>query len=65
MAKTAVQKMFDAYVEGNWQTMNWTGEKASHAWSAFCALVAQVQDMTHLGMESMKVIIHWLSDVGI
>lgn len=36
---TAVQKMFYAYVEGHWKTMNWTSEKASHAWSAFWYLL--------------------------
>ena len=27
---TAVQKMFYAFVEGNWKTMNWTSEKANN-----------------------------------
>lgn len=36
---SAVQKMFNAYVAGNWKTMNWTSEKAYHAWSAFWSLL--------------------------
>jgi len=36
---TSVQKIFDAYIKGNWKTMNWTSEKASHAWSAFWFLL--------------------------
>lgn len=37
--ETPVQRMFYAFVRGNWQTMNYTGEKASHAWSAFWFLL--------------------------
>lgn len=36
---TTVQKMFDAFVAGNWKTMNWTSEKASHIWSDFWFLL--------------------------
>lgn len=35
----AVQRMFNAYVAGNWKTMNWTHEKENHAWSAFWYLL--------------------------
>jgi len=34
-----VQKMFDVYSRGSWATMNYTGEKVSHAWSAFWFLL--------------------------
>ncbi len=37
--KTAVQKMFDAFVDGHWQTMNYTWEKSSHTWSDFWLLL--------------------------
>lgn len=36
---TTVQKMFYAFVEGNWKTMDWTGEKANHVWSDFWFLL--------------------------
>jgi len=36
---TAVQKMFYAFVKGNWRTMNWTSEKANHVWSDFWFLL--------------------------
>lgn len=36
---TAVQKMFNAFVAGNWKTMNWTGEKANRVWSDFWFLL--------------------------
>ena len=36
---TAVQKMFNAFVNGNWKTMNWTSEKAYNAWSDFWFLL--------------------------
>ncbi len=36
---TDVQKMFNAFVKGNWRTMNWTSEKANHAWSDFWFLL--------------------------
>lgn len=37
--KTAVQKMFSAFGEDSWRTMNWTREKANHAWSDFWFLL--------------------------
>lgn len=36
---TKVQRMFNAYVSGNWKTMNWTNEKADHAWLSFWSLL--------------------------
>ncbi len=37
--KTAVRKMFDDFAKGNWHTMNYTREKASHVWLDFWYLV--------------------------
>lgn len=36
---TAVRKMFNAFADGNWRTMNYTSEKASHVWSDFWFLL--------------------------
>lgn len=37
--QTAVERMFSAYVAGNWRTMSYTREKASHAWWDFWFLL--------------------------
>jgi hypothetical protein len=37
--ETTVRKMFNAFAKGNWHTMNYTTEKASHAWSDFWYLL--------------------------
>ena len=37
--KTAVRKMYDAFTEGNWHTMNYTREKASHVRAEFWFLL--------------------------
>ena len=37
--KTAVRKIFDDFAKGNWHTMNFTREKASHVWMDFWFLV--------------------------
>ena len=36
---TTVRKMFQAYIEGCWRTMNWTSEKSDHAWGDFWQLL--------------------------
>lgn len=30
--KTTVRVMFDAFVKGNWKTMDWTSEKSNNVW---------------------------------
>lgn len=37
--ETTVRKMFNTFAKGNWRTMNYTREKANHAWSAFWFLL--------------------------
>jgi len=37
--ETTVRKMFDAFAQGNWHTMNYTREKANHLWSDFWFLL--------------------------
>lgn len=37
--ETAAQRMFNAFVNGHWRTMNWTREKAHHVWSDFWFLL--------------------------
>ncbi len=39
MVKTAVRKIHDAFTEGQWETMNYTREKASHVKSSFWFLL--------------------------
>ena len=37
--ETTVRIMFDAFVKGNWHTMNYTREKSSHVWMDFWFLL--------------------------
>ena len=39
--KTTVRVIFDAFVKGNWTTMNWTSEKSNHVWLDFWVLVIE------------------------
>lgn len=36
---TDVERMFNAFVKGNWRTMNWTSEKANNVWCDFWFLL--------------------------
>lgn len=36
---TDVERMFNAFVKGNWSTMNWTGEKSNNVWGDFWFLL--------------------------
>ena len=39
MKETTVRKAFDIFAKGNWRTMNYTREKASHVWMDFWYLL--------------------------